>query len=80
MARNYLQPNQVLFLRVLSSFDNGERYWPVCAILRRAQERSAKPLSNPLRILVALRQRGLVEGGYGHYRLTVAGRRRAQGG
>jgi hypothetical protein len=34
MARNYLQTNEVLFLRVLSSFDDGERYWPVCAILR----------------------------------------------
>ena len=75
-ARNYLRPNQVLFVL---SFDDGERYWPVCAILRRAQERSVKPLSNPLRILVALRDRGLVEGGYGHYRLTTVGRRRARG-
>jgi hypothetical protein len=75
-----LRSNLVLFLRVLSSFDDAERYWPVCVILRRAREISAKPQTNPLRILTALRHRGLVEGDYGHYRLTTAGRRRAQGG
>ena len=79
-ARNYLRPNQVLFVRALASFDDAEHYWPVCAILRRIQERSVKPLTNPLRTLIALRDRGLVEGGYGHYRLTTAGRRRARGG
>ena len=79
MARNYLRPNLDLFLRVLSSFDDAERYWPVGVIIQRAQELSAKPPTNPLRALIALRERGLVEGGYGHYRLTKAGRRAADG-
>ena len=71
---NALRSNQALFLRALSSLDDAERYWAVSVILRRAREISPKPeLSNPLRVLATLRRRGLVEGGYGHYRLTTAG-------
>jgi hypothetical protein len=73
---NGLGANQVLFLRVLASFDgnDAERFWPVSAILKRALEMSPNlRVINPSQVIGTLRRRGLVEGYFGNYRLTTAG-------